>query len=104
MNLKKKNEDSDQSLEEDEEEEDEHELFNDDNFLKNKNEHINGNISDKNIFIISLKLLKKFNEMNNDDNCDNVIIDYISKIGLPLDIKNEKLIYLFLYFFLFLIC
>ena len=98
MNLKKKNEDSDQSLEEDEEEEDEHELFNDDNFLKNKNEHINGNISDKNIFIISLKLLKKFNEMNNDDNCDNVIIDYISKIGLPLDIKNEKLLSLYLYF------
>ena len=49
------------------------------------------------IYIISLKLLKKFSEIQIGDS-DNAIINYSKEIGLPNNFKNEKDLSLYLYF------
>ena len=51
----------------------------------------------ENIFIISLQLLKKFNEMKQGDS-DSIILDYLSKTGLPMHFKNAQTLSLYLYF------
>ena len=63
---------------------------------------VNKNIKDfetlnENIFIISLQLLKKFNEMKQCDP-DTIILDYLSKTGLPMHFKNAQTLSLYLYF------
>ena len=99
MNLKKKNENKEESFEENEEEEDEEQdLFNNDIIIKNKSEDNDNKKSDNNDFIISLNLLKKFNELNEGNYSDNIIINYIIKNGLPMVFKNEKYLSLYLYF------
>ena len=62
----------------------------------------NKNIKDletlnENIFIISLQLLKKFNEMKQCDP-DSIILDYLTKVGLPMQFKNAQTLSLYLYF------
>ena len=62
----------------------------------------NKNIKDletlnENIFIISLQLLKKFNDMKQCDP-DSVILDYLTKTGLPMQFKNAQALSLYLYF------
>ena len=98
MNLKKKNENKEESFEENEEEDEEQDLFNNDIIIKNKSEDNDNKKSDNNDFIISLNLLKKFNELNEGNYSDNIIINYIIKNGLPMVFKNEKYLSLYLYF------
>ena len=74
---------------------------NDDNTISNDIESINDKIKnigkDNDIFIISLALLKKFNEMHINDS-DNNNINYIYEIGLPMNFKSIKNLSIYLYF------
>ena len=84
-------------------EENENEELEDDNNLSSSNnnyENINTNINTNNtkeVFIISLRLLKKFKEMHIGDS-DNIIINYIYEIGLPMNFTSVKYLSLYLYF------
>ena len=57
----------------------------------------NDNIHNKNVFIISLKLLKKFKDMHIGYD-DNIIINYIHEIGLPMAFTSVKYLSQYLYF------
>ena len=54
-------------------------------------------IDNDNSFIISLQLVKKFNELHQGMS-DKSILDYIKKIGLPMHFQNQKMLGLYLYF------
>ena len=85
-----------------EENEESEESFNNNiNISSNDSEYINNKIKnlgkDSDVFIISLSLLKKFNEMHINDS-DNDIINYIYDIGLPMNFKSIKNLSIYLYF------
>ena len=65
--------------------------------VKNLNIEKNFIEKDNDIIIVSLKLMKKINELHAGD-LDNILIDYISKIGLPIKFKNQKSLSIYLYF------
>ena len=85
--------------EEDSQEESEETSEEDDitNKIKLKNKIKEFETINENIFIISLELLKIFNEMRQSDS-DTTIYNYLSKTGLPMHFKNPKLLSLYLYF------
>ena len=57
------------------------------------------NITNENIFIISLDLIRKFKEIKqNICYSDSIIIEYISKTGLPMHFPNKDFLSLYLYF------
>ena len=66
----------------------------DQNIIKNHE-----NITQKNddSYVISIKLIKKFNEMHKGDS-DDIIIDYIKTEGLPMKFNNINELSLYLYF------
>ena len=55
---------------------------------KNKNKKEIGKMNE-NVFILSLKLLKKFKEMNQNDS-DSLIIDFLVRNGLPMNFNNHN--------------
>ena len=95
------NEESIEIIEEEEEEdEEEQNIYDNKNILpENISENINNNNiieNDNEVIFMSLKLLKKFNEINTDGS-ENIIIDYTLKIGLPTNFKNVKNLSMYLY-------
>ena len=62
------------------------------NHQRKESESIN-----ENIFIISLELLKIFNQMHQTDS-DSAIYHYLSETGLPMSFKTPKFLSLYLYF------
>ena len=86
-----------ESEEEDLKEENE-EITEEDDDTSNNNS-LNKEINDKNgiMFIISLQLLKLFHEMKQKDS-DSIILDFLTKKGLPMRFQNPHILSLYLYF------
>ena len=99
---------SEEEVNEEEEEQEEEEQEQDENQDENENkeeeeieedsEHINVNeLENPNSFIISLQLIKKFDNMNQEDS-ENIIIDFLKNVGLPMHFNNDEILSLYLYF------
>ena len=63
-----------------------------------ENESINIKEFDNlNTFIISLQLIKTFDNMHQGDS-ETIIIDFLKNVGLPMHFNNEETLSLYLYF------
>ena len=84
--------------EEEIEEEEEQGEENQEEEVEEESEHTYANeIETNNTFIISLQLIKLFDNMKKSDN-DSVIIDFLKNVGLPMHFNNEETLSLYLYF------
>ena len=84
--------------EEEIEEEEEQDEENVEEEVEEESEHTYTNeIEINNSFIISLQLIKLFENMKKGDN-DSVIIDFLKNVGLPMHFNNEETLSLYLYF------
>ena len=76
--------------EEEIEEEEEQGEENQEEEVEEESEHTYANeIETNNTFIISLQLIKLFDNMKKSDS-DNVIIDFLKNVGLPMHFNNEE--------------
>ena len=91
----KSEEEKEEVNEEEEEEEEVEENQNEE--VEEESDHININDLDSNSFIISLQLIKTFDEIHQGDS-ETVITDYLKNIGLPMHFKNDETLSLYLYF------
>ena len=80
-----------------EEEEQEEIEYYQSNEVKKKNKHINMNEFDSNNFIISLQLIKEFDDSHQGDS-EAIITDFLKNVGLPMHFKDEETLSLYLYF------
>ena len=88
-----------EEIEEEESEEENEEITEEEDETLHKNIFKEKEIINENIFVISLDLIQKFKEIKeNDSYSDSLIIDYLSKKGLPMHFKNQKMLSLYLYF------
>jgi hypothetical protein len=84
--------------EEEIEEEEEQGEENQEEEVEEESEHTYANeIETNNTFIISLQLIKLFDNIKKSDS-DNVIIDFLKNVGLPMHFNNEETLSLYLYF------
>ena len=95
MNKKERIEKGEEEEIEEEEEQDEE---NQEEEIEEESEPTYANeIEINNTFIISLQLIKIFDNMKISDS-DTIIIDYLKNIGLPMHFSNEETLSLYLYF------
>ena len=96
---KSKTEEEKEEVNEEEEQEEEEENQNEE--VEEESEHANVNINindlDENTFIISLPLVKTFDDMHQGDP-ETIISDFLKNVGLPMNFKNEEKLALYLYF------
>ena len=84
--------------EEEIEEEEEQGEENQEEEVEEESEHTYANeIETNNTFIISLQLIKLFDNMKKTDS-DSVIIDFLKNVGLPMHFNSEETLSLYLYF------
>ena len=84
--------------EEEEQEEEQEQEENQEEEVEEEVEHINVNeIDNSNTFIISLQLIKKFDNMEKDQP-ESIIIDFLKNVGLPMHFNNDETLSLYLYF------
>ena len=91
---------TEESEEEDSQEENEEITDENEQISQESIKNINNNEAEtlnENVFIISLKLLTKFKEMNQSDS-DSPIIDFLVRTGLPMNFNSQKNLALYLYF------
>ena len=103
----KTEEEKEEGNEEEEEQEEEPEQEQAENLEKEDNqeeeveedsEHANvKELDNPNSFIVSLQLIKKFDNMHQEDT-ENVIIDFLKNTGLPMHFNNDETLALYLYF------
>ena len=91
-----KNEEKENDRDEDMDEEKEED---EDNYYKEEYEEKEEtiNIPEENRLIISLPLIKKFSEVEDEDS-DEKIIDFLKKNGLPMEFKDIQFLKIYLYF------
>ena len=91
-----KNEEKENDRDEDMDEEKEED---EDNYYKEEYEEKEEtiNIPEENRLIISLPLIKKFSEVEDEDS-DDKIIDFLKKNGLPMEFKDIQFLKIYLYF------
>ncbi len=66
--------------------------------VEDDNEHVKvRELENPNSFIVSLQLIKKFDNMHQEDT-ENVIIDFLKNTGLPMHFNNEETLAFYLYF------
>ena len=66
--------------------------------VEEDSEHINvKELENPNSFIVSLQLIKKFDNMHQEDT-ENIIIDFLKNTGLPMHFNNDETLALYLYF------
>ena len=66
--------------------------------IEEESEHTYANeIETNNTFIISLQLIKLFENLDKSES-DNTIINFLKNIGLPMHFNNEETLSLYLYF------
>ena len=96
---KSKTEEEKEEVNEEEEQEEEEDNQNEE--VEEESEHANVNINindlDENTFIISLQLVKAFDDMHQGDP-ETIISDFLKNVGLPMNFKNEATLALYLYF------
>ena len=96
---KSKTEEEKEEVNEEEEQEEEEDNQNEE--VEEESEHANVNINindlDENTFIISLQLVKTFDDMHQGDP-ETIISDFLKNVGLPMNFKNEEKLALYLYF------
>ena len=84
--------------EEEQEEQEENHNENQDEENEDDSDHINVNeLDNPNSFIISLQLIKKFDNMHQGDT-ETIIIDFLKNVGLPMHFNDEETLSLYLYF------
>ena len=94
----KSEEEREEANEEEEEEQEEEQEENQDEEVEEESEHININeLESPNTFIISLQLIKKFDNMEQGQP-ESIIIDFLKNIGLPMHFNNDEILSLYLYF------
>ena len=94
----KSEEEREEANEEEEEEQEEEQEENQDEEVEEESEHINVNeLESPNTFIISLQLIKKFDNMEQGQP-ESIIIDFLKNIGLPMHFNNDEILSLYLYF------
>ena len=94
----KSDEEKEEEVNEEEEEQDEEKEENQEEEVEENSEHINiKELENPNSFIISLQLIKKFDNMSQDDS-ETIIIDFLKNVGLPMHFNNEETLALYLYF------
>ena len=92
-----KSEEEKEEVNEEEEEEQEEVEENQNEEVEEESDHININELDSNSFIISLQLIKTFDDIHQGDS-ETIITDYLKNVGLPMHLKNEETLSLYLYF------
>ena len=94
---KSKTEEEKEEVNEEEEQEEEEENQNEE--VEEESDHVKINIDDlgENTFIISLQLVKTFDDMHQGDP-ETIISDFLKNVGLPMHFKNEETLALYLYF------
>ena len=91
--IEKPKKEDEEEIEEQEEQEEEVEEE-----IEEESEHTYANeIETNNTFIISLQLIKLFENLDKSES-DNTIINFLKNIGLPMHFNNEETLSLYLYF------